>query len=433
MELVDPVTPLASTVAADEVDLILSIPLLRSSKQEAHDHLMDLYEDPTFTGSPDLGLAIGGTSAATQPPIANVPIQVGSADGVRNISAFLTNTTASSTSPPCAPGSADINRADPSAHISSGAIGRTRNNGCPSGDVLQFSGFMDLTNSVTIVGDEPLCGGGSCDVYVGELKWDASGAQTKVAMKQIRVFRDCTDSERAKSWKRFRREAKIWSKLKHPFILPFFGFARFGEFRLFLISPWAAKGNCLQYLGANPSASRPDIVSQVADALEYLHGGQDPAGYIHGDLKGDNVLISEGGDALLCDFGLARCVQEIASMTRTPSDTNAFGLLRFAAPELLFADRPTLQSDVFAFGCLVIQIFTGHQPYHDLPMNMQVMGAIIAGVKPGRPTEPSVVAAGLDDNVWEVVNQCLDHQATMRPGMAEVAQRLKRHQLHPNS
>ncbi|KDQ49622.1 hypothetical protein JAAARDRAFT_714568 [Jaapia argillacea MUCL 33604] len=253
---------------------------------------------------------------------------------------------------------------------------------------------MDLTNSVTIVGDEPLCGGSFCDVYIGELKWNSSGAQTTVAMKQIRVFCDCTDSNRAKGWTWFHREAKIWSKLRHPFILLFFGCARFGEYQLFLISPWAARGNCLDYLDKNSSASRPHIVSQVADALEYLHSGQAPVGYVHGDLKGDNVLISDGGDALLCDFGLSH--------------------------------------DVFAFGCLVIQIFMGEKPYRSLT-EPQVIGAIMTGVKLGRPMEISVVAARLDDDLWELVNQCLDHQAMLRPSMAEVAQRLKKHQLHPDS
>ncbi|KDQ49561.1 hypothetical protein JAAARDRAFT_143262 [Jaapia argillacea MUCL 33604] len=227
----------------------------------------------------------------------------------------------------------------------------------------------------------------------------------------------------------FRREAKIWSRQRHPYILPFLGFARFGELRLFLISPWASRGNCIQYLEANPSASRLRIASQVADALEYLHDGQAPSGYVHGDLKGDNVLISDEGDALLCDFGLTRCVEGIASMTRTPTGISALGHIRFAAPELFEVDRPTLQSDVFAFGCLVIQIFTGHRPYRDLT-EPQVMRAIMTGVKPVRPVEPSVVAAGLNDSLWELVDNCLDHQATLRPCMAEVAQRLKVDQAH---
>ncbi|KDQ49565.1 hypothetical protein JAAARDRAFT_42738 [Jaapia argillacea MUCL 33604] len=313
-------------------------------------------------------------------------------------------------------------------------IAETYNNISPSGDILPFSGFTDLSNSVTIVGDRPLSGGASCDVYAGELEWN--GVRTKVAMKRIRIFRDCTDSHRAKSWKLFRREAKIWSRFRHPFVLPFLGFARFGDVDLFLISPWASRGNCIQYLEVNSTASRPRIASQVADALEYLHSGNAPSGYVHGDLKGDNVLISDAGNALLCDFGLSRCVEGIASITRTPTGIDAFGNICFAAPELFNAGdaRPTLWSDVFAFGCLLIQIFTGHRPYRDLT-ERQVMGAIMRGVKPERPREPCVVAAGLNDGLWELVDRCLDHQAALRPSMAEVARRLKRHQLelHPGN
>ncbi|KDQ49591.1 hypothetical protein JAAARDRAFT_212130 [Jaapia argillacea MUCL 33604] len=81
--------PQASAVAADEVDSILPIPPLRSSEQEDHDHLTDLYEHPTFAALPDLGLAVDGTSATTQLPVSSNPVQPESVNAVGTISALL--------------------------------------------------------------------------------------------------------------------------------------------------------------------------------------------------------------------------------------------------------------------------------------------------------------------------------------------------------
>jgi len=100
---------------------------------------------------------------------------------------------------------------------------------------------------------------------------------------------------------------------------------------------------------------------QTAEALTYLHSVVDPA-VVHGDLKADNVLIGPDGDALLADFGLARYVEKLSLVSGTPSCLSTHGHLRFSAPELLYQPsgedpRPTPESDVFAFACLMVQVF----------------------------------------------------------------------------
>ncbi|KDQ49563.1 hypothetical protein JAAARDRAFT_143258, partial [Jaapia argillacea MUCL 33604] len=224
----------------------------------------------------------------------------------------------------------------------------------------------------------------------------------------------------------FQREAKTWARFKHPYILPFYGFAVLEEIRFFLVSPWANMGNCMKYLEDNPGVSRHKLVMQIAEALDYLHSGQAGMAYVHGDLKGDNVLISDHGNAMLCDFGLTRCAEKIASMTQTPSQIHGFGHVRFSAPEILLtSSRPTTQSDVFAFGCLVIQIFSGRQPYSDLETDIQVIIYVTGKRKPGRPKGQDGVEAQLDDDLWSLLDQCLDHEPASRPTIGEVAKRLK--------
>ena len=83
----------------------------------------------------------------------------------------------------------------------------------------------------------------------------------------------------------------------------------------------------------------------------------------------NNVLISSTGDALLCDFGLAIVLSDLAFLSGNPSDLNGVGTGRYMAPELfaLTGDHEgdgesegdvakTMASDVFAFGMLVAEV-----------------------------------------------------------------------------
>ncbi|KDQ53397.1 hypothetical protein JAAARDRAFT_434477 [Jaapia argillacea MUCL 33604] len=243
-------------------------------------------------------------------------------------------------------------------------------------------------------------------------------------MKQLRVFLNWTCQQRDLAMNLFRREIKIWSSFDHPFILPFHGYAIIDESRLFLVSSWVSNGNIMETLEKYPQTDRSELIMQVAKALEYLHFGRPECSYIHGDLKGDNVLVSDGGNALVCDFGLTRRVEKVATMTATPSGISALGHIRFSAPELFSSDQPTRASDVFAFACLIIQIFTGKQPYSQLTTDLQVLKAVTDGKMPERPRDRESVHAGLSDEWWGLITSCMARQPSLRPTMKTIVQRL---------
>ena len=159
----------------------------------------------------------------------------------------------------------------------------------------------------------------------------------------------------------------------------------------------------------------------------------------------------ETGDALLADFGLARLVDTIAAITATT--TNFAGSVRFMAPELLLpkpdsSDRhmecKTTSSDVFAFGCLMLQvlcyasdvfalkipaymqIFTGDRPYNHLAMEPQVILSIIRGEKPHpRPPSREAVRRGFDNDLWALAYKCWEFNPGQRPGMNVVSAELE--------
>lgn len=88
----------------------------------------------------------------------------------------------------------------------------------------------------------------------------------------------------------------------------------------------------------------------IASGLAYLHDQS----IIHGDVKADNVLVSDGGVPKLCDFGLSKAVD--SSRSRSASQ---IGTLRHMSPERLLSTitmARTKASDVYAFGMTIYEV-----------------------------------------------------------------------------
>ncbi|KAJ7224227.1 kinase-like domain-containing protein, partial [Mycena pura] len=141
---------------------------------------------------------------------------------------------------------------------------------------------------------EAMFGGTFGDIY------RASYQGQDVALKRIRVFQ--RDQTRHKIRKRFCREALLWQRLNHPFVLPFTGIdpESFPSF-LCMVSPWMRHGTILKHLAENGNANVERRLFEIAQGLAYLHS-QD---IIHGDLRGSNILVDDDWHVRLADFGLS--------------------------------------------------------------------------------------------------------------------------------
>ncbi|KAF9647902.1 kinase-like protein [Thelephora ganbajun] len=222
--------------------------------------------------------------------------------------------------------------------------------------------------------------------------------------------------------KRFYKEVTVWKRLNHPNVVPTLG-AEPNFADLCAVSPWMPEGDLLQYLNKHPVANRVSIMIGVADGLSYLHSKD----VIHGDMKGRNILFDSAGIPQINDFGFS-------SITFNPVSNNASSpfrgySIRWAAPEILEASndnsrRPTKMSDVYAFGMVVVEIFTGNFPFPDVSDRDFQPRVIIEGKRPPKPIDASKM--GLSSAAWKLVEDCWNKKRDKRPGMQYVAHRLRK-------
>ncbi|KAG8873415.1 hypothetical protein FRB98_009024 [Tulasnella sp. 332] len=261
--------------------------------------------------------------------------------------------------------------------------------------------------------------GAYADVWRG--KWTAPGGEEiSVAIKYLRCAKmsmqmsNTPDVIAERIDKRLRREVWAWEKLLNRNITPLLGF-RSGEEPL-LITPYYENGNLDQYLKKRPTAPRLKLLLQTANGLRYLHT-LDPV-VVHGDIKPDNVLVNNDEEASLCDFGLARFVQELK--TGLTTSRQGQGGKGFTAPELLDCEeggeKKTTESDVYAFGSLMLYTLSGKAPFHHKSVSQT-----ISEVCSGRPV-PKDRHPNIDPNatIWLLMQRCWKLLPKNRPTMDEV-------------
>ncbi|KAG2152552.1 kinase-like domain-containing protein, partial [Suillus bovinus] len=136
-----------------------------------------------------------------------------------------------------------------------------------------------------------------------------------------------------------------------------------------LVSPWIHNGSLVQLLVRKHSIltrhERYRLLQDIASALQYLHS----CAVVHGNLSGHNILVDSNGRAFVKGSGLSTMLDEIAE---SESYETRLGDVPWTAPELMIdssSGLPTSQSDVWSFGCNMIHILSGQEPWQEAPDN----------------------------------------------------------------
>ncbi|KAG9120791.1 hypothetical protein FRC07_003574 [Ceratobasidium sp. 392] len=137
-----------------------------------------------------------------------------------------------------------------------------------------------------------------------------------------------------------------------------------------MVSPWMEHGSVMEAIRNHPEIDRYLLCQQLANVIQYLHRMD----VVHGDIKGDNLLMAPDGTPKLTDFGLAIMHDAALKFSKT---TNPFGTLRWMAPELIQGGERCYETDVYAMGMTFLEIVTGEIPFSTLEKDLSVSHAVV--------------------------------------------------------
>ncbi|MFD6425524.1 Stk1 family PASTA domain-containing Ser/Thr kinase [Streptomyces sp. NPDC060198] len=155
---------------------------------------------------------------------------------------------------------------------------------------------------------------------------------------------------------RFIREAKSVARLAHPNVVSVFDQGAEGAY-VYLAMEYVAGCTLREVLrdrGALQPRAALDILEPVLAALGAAHR----AGFVHRDMKPENVLIGDDGWVKVADFGLVRAVG-----TATDTTGSLLGTVSYLAPEQIEHGTADTRSDVYACGVVLYEMLTGTKPY----------------------------------------------------------------------
>jgi len=220
----------------------------------------------------------------------------------------------------------------------------------------------------------------------------------RVAVKTLPVDHPAADELQA--------EARRHQALRHAHLVPLVG--RFADVRGFddrqvvgLATRWVEGPSLTEWGRSATDGERLLMVARLLRLVHWLHG----RGWLHLDLKPDNVLVQDAAPRLL-DLGSA---MPLGALART-----AGGTLGYAAPEVVRGEAPDVGSDLFSLGVLAFELLAGRSPFAGSGSELR------AAVLGGRRRDLARLRPDLDPRVAEWVHALLSSRATDRPsGAAE--------------
>jgi tRNA A-37 threonylcarbamoyl transferase component Bud32 len=211
--------------------------------------------------------------------------------------------------------------------------------------------------------------------------------------------------------KKFLRESRLVSNLRHPGIVRQHGVGRTPQGGYFLVMDWLPCGDLDQRLRSGQVSAR-DAVRWVRDAALAIHFAHNQ-GITHCDLKPANILLNQEGCAVITDFGLARSITDTGDTFRWLEGTAGF----MALEQVVRGYREIgPKTDIFGLGALLYSLLDGHAPYHSKrpsdSLSQLIADTPIQSLLSRRPEIP--------ESVQGICMNCLARDPDQRPESGQV-------------
>ncbi|MDQ7026525.1 MAG: protein kinase [Anaerolineae bacterium] len=159
--------------------------------------------------------------------------------------------------------------------------------------------------------------------------------------------------------RRFETEAQLVARLEHPHIVPLYDYWRepSGAYLVMRFLRGGSLRDSIEEHGAWDIRQVVQLINQIGAALTFAHQHS----VIHRDLKSDNILIDEIGNAYLTDFGIAKDL----GLNENLTGDAILGTPAYLSPEQIRGELATPQSDVYALGIMAYETLTATKPFFD--------------------------------------------------------------------
>jgi serine/threonine-protein kinase len=202
---------------------------------------------------------------------------------------------------------------------------------------------------------------------------------------------------------RFLQEARLASNIQHENIISIYDFGEDAG-RPFMVMEFVEGESLRAAIEGGRAGDIPErirIARQAARALEHIHTRK----VIHRDIKPENIHIDRIGKARLMDFGIAS-----ATGTSAPKDGNTAGTPFYMAPEQVLGVDVTIQADIYSFGIVMYELFTGKKPFLGDTVE-KIFDQILHQPIDSQP----LIAANVPKPVMDAILRCTSKKLIERP------------------
>ncbi|PBC47672.1 protein kinase [Rhodococcus sp. ACPA1] len=220
---------------------------------------------------------------------------------------------------------------------------------------------------------------------------------------------------------RFLREQRAMGRLTgHPNIMSVLEVGATDSGRPYLVMPYHPQDSLDTRIRRHGPLTVEEVLRlgvKTAGGLETAHR----AGIVHRDVKPANILLSDYGEPVLADFGIAHIADAFKTSTGTVTGSPAF-----TAPEVLSGDSPTAASDVYGLGATLFTTLTGHAAFERHSGEQVIAQFLRITTQP----VPDLRTLGFADEVSAAIEQAMSRTVADRPSAASFGERLQQIQAH---
>ncbi|XP_047736600.1 raf homolog serine/threonine-protein kinase Raf isoform X2 [Hyalella azteca] len=238
-----------------------------------------------------------------------------------------------------------------------------------------------------------------------------------VAVKTLN-FKDPTPAQ----YNAFKNEVAVLKRTRHVNILLFMGWIKTPE--LAIVTQWCEGSSLYKHLHVQetkfPLKTLIDIACQTSQGMDYLHAKN----IIHRDLKSNNIFLHDDYTVKIGDFGLAT-VKEGRWNQESGSGRQPSGSILWMAPEVIRMEQESpysFQSDVYAFGIVLFELFSGTLPYANSSSKDQILFRVGCGLL--RP-DTSLLRSDTPKPIRRLLNDCIKFAYDDRPLFPQILANLE--------